>query len=239
MDAFRFDNPLLNTDEQAKSAAALDWLKPKLVSELTRDPPEQILRGILYQGCKLILMAGSKSFKTWTLMDIAYCVGNGLLWWGVHTKQCPVIYLDFELLDYDFRWRMEQISKAHGKGGDIDAVKRIGLKGKAITAECWRRIHQEIKAAKAGAMLCDPTYKMLGPFRDENAAGDIAQVTAIFDRVTEQTGASAIYAQHFSKGNQAAKESIDLWRWLWSMGARRRRNHHNDEAQGGRRLFER
>jgi AAA domain len=184
------------------------WIKRKCISELTTIQPDQILRGILYRGCKLILMAGSKSFKTWALMDIAYCVANGLLWWGVHTKQCPVIYLDFELLDYDFRWRLEQIQKAYGMG-DIDAVARIGLRGKELGPTHWSCIHEEIIAANAGLMLCDPTYKMLGPYRDENSAGDIAQVTAIFDRVTEATGAAAAYAQHYTKGNQAHKESID------------------------------
>jgi RecA-family ATPase len=189
----------------------LGWLKPKLVSELTTVQPEQILRGILYQRCKLALMGGSKSFKTWVQMDIAYCVANGLLFWGVHTKKCPVVYLDFELLDYDFRWRMEQIAaayKAQGYAGKIDAVKRIGLKGKTIQDEHWTRIHEYILAELAGLTLCDPTYKLLGN-RDENKAGDIAAVTAIFDRLTEATGSALLYSQHFSKGNQAGKESID------------------------------
>jgi hypothetical protein len=189
----------------------LGWLKPKLVSELTTVQPEQILRGILYERCKLALMGGSKSFKTWVQMAIAYCVANGLLFWGIHTKKCPVVYLDFELLDYDFRWRMEQIAaayKAQGFAGKIDAVKRIGLKGKTIQDDHWSRIHEYILAELAGLTLCDPTYKLLGN-RDENKAGDIAQVTAIFDRLTEATGSSLIYSQHFSKGNQAGKESID------------------------------
>lgn len=194
--------------QQLTATDPLAWLKPKLVSELTNVQPDQILRGILYQRCKAVLMGGSKSFKTWTLMDISYCVGNGLLWWGVHTKQCPVIYLDWELLDYDFRWRMEQIRAAHGQG-NIDVVKRIGLRGRIFNTECWPRIHEYIRDETAGLVVADPTYKLLGPYRDENAAGDIAQITGIFDRVTEETGASAIYAQHFSKGNQASKESID------------------------------
>jgi len=185
----------------------LSWLKPKLVSELTTVQPDQILRGILYQSCKMVLMAGSKGLKTWTLMDIAYCVANGLLWWGVHTKQCPVFYLDWELLDFDFRWRMEQIAKAHGKGS-IEAVHRFGLRGKNLTQEYWSKIYEYMRAGNAGLALADPTYKLLGE-RDENAARDIAQVTAVFDKLTQETGASAIYAQHFSKGNQAGKESID------------------------------
>ena len=110
------------------------WLKSKLTSELSTLQPEQILRGMLYKRCKAVLMGGSESYKTWTLMDIAYCVGNGLLWWGIHTSQTPVTYLDFELLDYDFQWRMREISTAHGKG-NIDVVRRIGLHGRTLTLD--------------------------------------------------------------------------------------------------------
>jgi hypothetical protein len=183
------------------------WLKTRFVSELTTTQPEQVIRGVLYAGCKLALMGGSKSFKTWAQMDIAYCVANGLLWWGMHTMMVPVIYMDFELLDYDFRWRMEQIAQAHGRGS-IDAVKRIGLKNKVIADSHWDKIHELILAEQAGLTLCDPTYKLLGG-RDENKAGDIAEVTAIFDRLTDATGSSLIFAQHFAKGNQSQKESID------------------------------
>ena len=197
-----------NQSEPTNASQMPEWIKRKRTSELTTIQPAQVLRGVLYRACKLILMAGSKSFKTWALMDLAFCVANGLPWWSAHTEKCPVVYLDFELLDYDFRWRLEQIRKAYGKG-DINAVERIGLKAKTLQAEHWEWIHQQIIEAKAGLMLCDPTYKMLGPFRDENSASDIAQVTAIFDRVTEATGAAAAYAQHYSKGNQAGKESLD------------------------------
>ena len=76
----------LDEPGQSEEAESFEWLKPKKVSELTTVQPEQVLRGMLYQKCKMVLMGGSKSFKTWTLMDIAYCVANGLLWWGIHTK---------------------------------------------------------------------------------------------------------------------------------------------------------
>ena len=63
---------------------------------------------------------------------------------------------------------------------------------------------------QAGLVVSDPTYKLLGPYRDENTTQpDIAQVTAIFDRITEATSAAVIYSQHYGKGNQAAKESIN------------------------------
>ena len=203
--------PSDSNGEPSKQEDNLEWLKPRPVSELTTAQPDQILRGMLYAACKLVLMGSSKNYKTWTLMDVAFCVANGLLWWGIHTKKCPVLYLDFELLDFDFRWRMEQIAKAHlteGRKGSIDAVKRIGLKGKTLQPAHWSVIHEHIKTAQAGLVVCDPTYKLLGD-RDENSSRDVAELTSIFDRIAEQTLAAVIYAQHFSKGNQAAKESID------------------------------
>jgi hypothetical protein len=193
-------------------AEDLSWLKPKKVSEMTTVQPVQVIRGMLYKACKLALMGGSKSYKTWTEMDMAYCIANGFRWWGVTTTKGPVVYLDFELLEYDFRWRMEQIHLAHiamgDVDGDIDAVTRVGLKNKKIKDSYWPVIHGHIKDAGAILTVCDPTYKLLQG-RDENKAGDIAQVTEILDRVTEATETSLVYSQHFAKGNQSKKESID------------------------------
>jgi hypothetical protein len=216
MDPARFNKLIPSPNDQGASSGqetnaeenSFEWLQPKPTSTLTSEAPDQILRGILYKGCKGILTGGSKSYKTWTLMDIGYCVANGLLWWGTHTLKCPVIYLDFEHIDYDFRWRMEQIATAHGNGS-IDAIRRIGLRSRRLTDKHWKEIYKYVSASGSGLVIADPTYKLLPPRGDENSAGDIAEVTHIFDRLADETGAATIYAQHYSKGNQAQKESID------------------------------
>jgi hypothetical protein len=60
-----------------------------------------------------------------------------------------------------------------------------------------------------GLCLLDPTYKLYGPDGKENDAGDAAQLLNAVDALAVHTGASIAYSQHFSKGNQAGKESID------------------------------
>jgi RecA-family ATPase len=59
------------------------------------------------------------------------------------------------------------------------------------------------------AIVIDPTYKLMGAKRDENAAADIASLMNEIDRLAVQTGASVISAAHFAKGNASAKEAID------------------------------
>src|SRR6185436_12290879 len=43
----------------------------------------------------------------------------------------------------------------------------------------------------------------------ENAAEDVAQVMALLGRLATECGAAVWITHHFSKGNQAAKDSID------------------------------
>src|SRR5262249_33138406 len=57
-------------------------------------------------------------------------------------------------------------------------------------------------------IVLDPTYKLLGE-RDENRAGDIATLLNGFERLAVETSAAVAFGTHFSKGNQALKESMD------------------------------
>jgi hypothetical protein len=57
-------------------------------------------------------------------------------------------------------------------------------------------------------IIIDPVYKLLGA-RDENKAGDIASLLNEIEMLAVKTGAAVAFGAHYSKGNQAQKESID------------------------------
>ena len=57
-------------------------------------------------------------------------------------------------------------------------------------------------------IILDPSYKLLHG-RDENKAGDIAALLDEFEVLAVKTGAAVAFGAHYSKGNQAQKESID------------------------------
>lgn len=57
-------------------------------------------------------------------------------------------------------------------------------------------------------IILDPVYKLMAG-RDENKAGDVTAVLNQIERVAVQTGAAVAIGAHFSKGNQAGKDSID------------------------------
>ena len=60
-----------NVQQQSDGAIAAF---PQIVNasdllEMDVETPPELISGILHQGCKMVLSGGSKSHKTWTLLD--------------------------------------------------------------------------------------------------------------------------------------------------------------------------
>jgi hypothetical protein len=183
------------------------WFEPEIIPEEPEPAPPQIISGALYRGGKFNLSGASKTFKTFGLSDLAFSVANGLEWWGIPTIQSPVLYLDFELMRFDYQFRINEVRKARGTG-DFSHIRRIGLRGKQMNQDLWDKLISLILRDKYGLVIFDPTYKLFVG-RDENFAGDVATVLANFERVASETDVGVCNAHHFSKGNQAIKERGD------------------------------
>jgi hypothetical protein len=83
------------------------------------------------------------------------------------------------------------------------------LRGKAQALEAIAPKFIKLMAnGNFSLVILDPIYKTLGN-RDENAAGDINSLMNEMEEIAIKTGAAVVFAAHFSKGNQAAKSSID------------------------------
>jgi len=170
--------------------------------------PPQLIEGVLHQSSKMILGGASKSRKTWTLIDICLSVSAGTPWWGFKTKRGRVLYLNFELPAFAFQKRVALIAAAKGVT-DFSGFDLWNLRGFATDfSELIPKILSRIKESNYALIVLDPVYKGLGK-RDENKAGDIASLCNEIEQLAVKSGAAVAYGAHYSKGNQAAKDSID------------------------------
>jgi hypothetical protein len=171
--------------------------------------PPELVCGVLHQGSKMVIGGGSKTFKTWTLIDLAVSVATGIPWWGFKTNKGRVLYLNFEIQDPFFRDRLVSVVFAKDCALADGQLTYLGLRGKA--ADLRRLMPAIIAKFKDGGyslIVFDPIYKGLGD-RDENKAGDIASLLNEIESLAVETGAAVAFGHHFSKGNQANKDSID------------------------------
>ncbi|MGH7971778.1 MAG: AAA family ATPase, partial [Limisphaerales bacterium] len=121
----------------------------------------------------------------------------------------PVLYLNFEIQDY--AWHMRFLSLLGAKGIELrhGAMKLWNLRGKASDFQTiLPRISQQARDLGFALIILDPIYKLYGR-TDENKAGDVAALLNGLEALAVETGSAIAFGAHFSKGNQAGKESMD------------------------------
>lgn len=180
----------------------------EFIGKTPRPLPPQLVAGMLDQGAKLMIAGGSKSFKTWVLLDLALSVATGTPWWGMKTQRGRVLYVNMEIMVGYCEDRVRSIMKAKhmDQAEDLDSWH---LRGHA--RDLRELIPQFVKQASRGQyalIILDPIYKVLGE-RDENSNGEVAQLLNEVEALTVQTGAAVAYGHHFSKGNQSEKSALD------------------------------
>jgi hypothetical protein len=173
------------------------------------ETPQELVAGVLHQGSKLAFGGGSKTFKTWTQLDLALAIAAGEPWLSFKTSKGRVLFLNFEIQPPFFQQRIravadaKQIALAHGM------IDLWNLRGQAAGYAClFPRIIERVKDGGYALIVLDPVYKIYGNV-DENSAGDVAGLMNAIEALAVETGAAIAFGAHYSKGNQAGKESID------------------------------
>ena len=174
------------------------------------DLPPDVIEGILHRGAKMVLGGATKSYKTWTLIDLAVSVATGAEWFsGYPTTRGRVLYINLELQKGWFTKRIRTVCDERQLTLESGYLKVWNLRGHAADLSDLRSLLlRGIGSNEFVLVIIDPIYKMLGR-RDENKAGDIASLLNEIEQLAVKTGAAVAFGAHYSKGNQSAKESID------------------------------
>ena len=204
------EEQISNIQQQSDGAIAAF---PQIVNasdllEMDVETPPELVSGILHQGCKMVLSGGSKSHKTWTLLDLAISVSSGAAFLGFQAAQTDVLYVNLELPTFSIRKRLKDILRFKD-GCNSDRLDILNLKGHATDISSLRlRMQPQLRRKSYGLIIFDPIYKVYGD-RDENSVSGVAEIMNQLDVIVAETGAAVVFAAHQTKGNQAGRESID------------------------------
>ncbi|NDG19776.1 MAG: hypothetical protein EB117_16135 [Betaproteobacteria bacterium] len=189
-----------------------EWPPIKCFDQLAAEniaEPTVLIDGLLHQGCKLLLGGGSKAFKSWSLIDLSISLHTGTEWWGLKCLPAKVLFINFEIQEWSFKNRLIDVAKAKGMTERIGDMAVWTLRGYAADLTSIRPIiEKHIEGQGYQAIILDPNYMLMGE-RDENNAGDMAQLMNEFELLAVRHNLSVILSHHFAKGNASGKESID------------------------------
>ena len=173
------------------------------------EPSPELIKGLVHQGTKVVIGGGSKSFKTWVQLDVAISVAYGRPWMGFETVAGRVLFVNLEIKPEFFQSRVAKICEARGIQQAPSRLDVWNLRGYAAPYRIvLPKIINRIKEVGYSLIILDPIYKLYGN-TDENSASEVAQLLNELENICVETGAAILFGAHYSKGNQAAKESID------------------------------
>jgi RecA-family ATPase len=199
----------ISGDSADAKAAEIDLPMMEDASELISKPivlPDDVIEGVLHRGAKMVLGGGSKTFKTWTLIDLALSVATGAGWLGQFpTKRGRVLYINLELQGAFFTKRIKDVCDENQLTLEKGWLTVWNLRGKAADLSKLLPLLLRAIGHEYVLIIIDPIYKLLG-LRDENKAGDIASLLNEIEALAFETGAPSPLARITPKGIRPAKK---------------------------------
>ena len=201
----------------------IDWLDfaegindelPQLVclsDQLATPPilPEELIKGVLRCGHKMLISGSSKAGKSFLLMELCIALAEGTEWLGFKCKKSKVLYVNLEIdpssCIHRFKSIYDALKLTPKNSSDIQIWN---LRGHAVPLDkLVPKLIRRVKNQGFNAVIIDPIYKVITG--DENNASEMGAFCNQFDKICTETGCSTIYCHHHSKGSQGAKRAMD------------------------------
>lgn len=168
-------------------------------------PP--LIDGVLRQGHKMLLVGPSKAGKSFSLIELAICISEGMPWMGFQCVKGKVMYVNLELDSESCKDRFATV-REQLNAPSTQPVKIWNLRGKSVPMDKLApKLIRRASKEKYAAIIIDPIYKIITG--DENSADQMAAFCNQFDKVCTELKCAVIYCHHHSKGSQGQKRSMD------------------------------
>ncbi len=171
--------------------------------------PEELIKGVLRCGHKMLISGSSKAGKSFLLMELCIAIAEGKPWLGFQCKKGRVLYVNLEIDPASCIMRFMKIYDALGiKKQNMENIVIWNLRGHAVPLDkLVPKLIRRVRDQHYDAIIVDPIYKVITG--DENNASDMALFCNQFDKICTETGCATIYCHHHSKGAQGAKKAMD------------------------------
>ena len=171
--------------------------------------PEELIKGVLRCGHKMLISGSSKAGKSFLLMELCIAIAEGKPWLGFPCKKGRVLYVNLEIDPASCIMRFMKIYDALGiKKQNMENIVIWNLRGHAVPLDkLVPMLIRRVRDQHYDAIIVDPIYKVITG--DENNASDMASFCNQFDKICTETGCATIYCHHHSKGAQGAKKAMD------------------------------
>ena len=172
---------------------------------------EVLIDGVMRRGDKMCMAGPSKSYKSFSLIQLAIAISCGGRWLGWKCKQGRVLYINCELRGESFRKRVWEVAdKMDGSNREQIAANMDvwNMRGRTQPLEASKdHIIEQAKERNYDVIVLDPIYKLFAG--DENSAEEVSRFMLAMDELAMRLHASIVYCHHHSKGAKGGISAQD------------------------------
>ena len=150
------------------------------------------LEGWLPEQGRLEIYGQAKSGKSYSALQLARCIGSGVPFAGMLTKQAKVLYVQLELGQRILQDRMKSTKQDYP-----NVYLGTTFSMKLDTSFGQEYLWKALKAIQPKVLILDPFYKTLRG--DENESHDVCVITDFLDMVIEGFQCSVVIYHHPGK----------------------------------------
>jgi RecA-family ATPase len=173
------------------------------------EEPKHVLKNFVRHGQVFTISGGSKTFKSWTLEELALCVSSGVNFLKWETYATNVFFVDTELEIFDLQKRTRLMAKAKNITLDRGEIEVLSLRGVITTIDILAEsLIRRLNGKDVGLIIIDSLYSLIGN-REENSNEDMREVFGILHRLAKETGSTVAVSMHHGKGDQSTKRALD------------------------------
>lgn len=187
----------------------VDKLRAALVDTAGLDDipkPEWLVEGILHRRSLAWLIGPPGCGKSFISLDIAGCVGSGLIWKTHVTSQGPVLYLVAEGLS-GIRPRVR--AWEHDRGAKMENVSFLPVAVQAGEAASWQGLVDLVADMQPSLIVVD-TQARVTVGLDENSARDIGEFIRRVDALKTAGDACVLIVHHQGRAGDHMRGSSAL-----------------------------
>ena len=165
-----------------------DWNPPDVKSIIDK--------GILLPQTRLILYGPYKSWKSLSVMDIAFCIAEGRPWHTYDTSPCRVLLIQIEIPRREFRKRVLKYANGNNSWPEQllfctqPYLKLDHSFGMTAMENALRQYHPEV-------LIIDPIYKVISG--DISNSYDVMKFLDNMDILMNKYGCAIILVSHTRK----------------------------------------
>ena len=161
-------------------------------------PPAPLCAPFLHAGSALILAGPPNVGKTWLLLSLVRAIASGTPWLGhFPTVAGPVLLLDAESTAFHARQRFVMLEAAFPLGAHLPIHVAVGEGLRVDTEEGFAGLGALLATYKPAVVVGDSLVRMHG--RNENDAGQMADVFASVRRLMLAHGCAVVFAHYARK----------------------------------------